>query len=98
MSGHTPTPWTKNRQGQLFGADDIYLGAINGPKDAALAVRAVNSHADLVAALKGAKDAWEALPAGVPHGACVVQEWITRDMKPALDAVRTALAKAEAQS
>jgi len=63
---HTPTPWaideTMGGKTKLWGADGTPICTVsrtrkNGLGDAALIVRAVNSHAALVAALQRAADA-----------------------------------------
>jgi len=65
--------------------------------DVDFVVHAVSVHDDLVAALKGIKDAWESLPGGTNYSPRVVEKWLINDMKPAIDAVRATIAKAEAQ-
>ena len=43
-------------------------------------------------ALRAVVAAWEALPGGRDYSIRIVQDWLVKDMKPAIDAARAALA------
>lgn len=99
---NTPTPWTL--QAPYLGS--YRITAMQGPikvspcvasslDDADLIVRAVNAHADLVAALKLANAAMNHMGDALNDIDAVTDEDVERH-GPAFSAVRAALAKAEA--
>jgi hypothetical protein len=64
--------------------------------EAAIAAREaappVTPEGQVTEALQGVVEAWEALPGNRHYGVREVQEWMSGDMKPAIDAARFALA------
>lgn len=115
MGGHTPTPWDFVREvlrGGIYfsirrsGMEDIDIHeGENGEADAAFIVRAVNAHAELVAALTRLLSAAKLLQANSEgcavnhHGADFEQQglpgWL-RDTASDIETAIAALAKAGA--
>ena len=110
MSKATPRPWTVKTPLMDPNAYDVYGGGVqitrgywahNGKADAELIVRAVNSHDELLAALRVADEMLEGNPAGVddeadpnnpsPEDASAHTAGLIRQV------LRAALAKAEAR-
>ena len=96
---HTPTPWIYTKSGFIRSqSSDLYIAEVlHGPdcpdipevKDnAALIVRAVNAHADLVAALRECVTE-------TPGAACYNTERKTRRLESINETVRAALAAAQ---
>lgn len=79
-SKHSPTPWTASTIEQITAADQRIIGDLFsfGHTDAAHIVKCVNSHDDLVAALKEAHRAlWDEQvesATGLPHLDDVVEK------------------------
>lgn len=77
MPAHSPLPWSvKTRMKphpssgdylQIASSDKTGVADFLTPEDAALIVRAVNSHAALVAALEACRDGYLALANESPH-------------------------------
>ena len=99
ITQHTPTPWTWHDLGDgkysiVHWGPLAYLGDAKEPGDgaanAALIVRAVNAHADLVAACKPIIEAGE--DGRIPEDAVITIQVFAHEF----DALRAALAKAGA--
>ncbi len=72
MSEHSPTPWRRGTDGLIFAANNEYVtdtcgtSLPGGEENQKLIVRAVNSHDELVAALKDLVE-WEASEGSGAH-------------------------------
>jgi len=83
----TARPWVLGSNGAIMGSDGSAIGVVATDANAALIVRAVNSHEALVAALRGIIQAWD-----TDSGDYYVTNTLTDDD---IDQARAALALAE---
>jgi hypothetical protein len=89
---HTPTPWREagikpKDEGPLtalvgdINEESVHIGTIRSKEDAAFIVRAVNSHEELLGALKGARMLLVGLPVDckpMQHAYDLIDEAISR--------------------
>jgi hypothetical protein len=92
MSEYTELPWRMRKSGiskcgLIYSQDDVLIAKVETHEDADMIVRAVNSHAELLAACKAMADILDSVE---------VESLRLRGVRPDLRAALAAIRKAEA--